>query len=396
MVSNGRDSLALAPEFDLSRQHDMTALLDAASVCFVVLNARRRVALWNHAIAEASDISREDALGLTLPEIWPTGLSSRFLTAIDFAIERQLPTRLSHALNPNLLPLFQGSGQRRQEPMVQSAIIQPLAEFRGEAGCLIQVSDMSLAVRREQHLMRARRQAEAADRYKSEFLAGMSHELRTPLNAIIGFTEALLQGIVARDDEEEREAYLQHIHTSGQHLLSIINDMLDISAVENEKLELEEQICELSDLVDQARRFIAEQALRKQIVLEVDIGTEPVFLDADPRRLLQILLNLLSNAVKFTPKRGCIAIRAGLDEGDVLLEVRDNGHGMSADEVKTALQPYGQIRKSYIVNPTSTGLGLPLSAQLAALHGGELWIESEVGRGTRAFLRLPGERIQQI
>ena len=234
--------------------------------------------------------------------------------------------------------------------------------------------------------------AEAANRSKTAFLANMSHELRTPLNAIIGFSE-LIEGEVFGPVENRRyRSYAQDIKASGAHLLSIVNDMLDLARIEAGKTDLREELIELEELVGQSIHLATagQNGSRRQIL--VDLADELPRLRGDRRALVQVLVNLLSNAIKFTRDDGRITVRGAMDAGSVLLSVLDDGVGMPKSEIGIVLQPFGQAESAHRRSHQGTGLGLPLSRSLVELHGGSFEIESEPGIGTTVSMRFPPKR----
>ncbi len=242
-------------------------------------------------------------------------------------------------------------------------------------------------------LVLAQHRSEAASRAKTAFLANMSHELRTPLNAIIGFAEVMC-GKYFGELSERYTDYAADIHKSGGQLLGIIDQVLDTAKIEAGKLHLTEGKQSLGAIVDKAVRSVQAQADNKQIDLSVRLPSHPVFILGDEARLAQIAVNLLSNAVKFTPVTGRVDIAAELEENAGLcLTISDTGIGMSADEIKWALEHFRQVDDSFTKRFEGTGLGLPLARQFTQLHGGGLSIESTPGEGTKVFVRLPPERV---
>jgi len=257
------------------------------------------------------------------------------------------------------------------------------------------VRDITREMLNERSLRSAKSAAEAANLAKSQFLANMSHELRTPLNAVIGFSEMMLHGLAGVLEPQQQE-YSQLIQQSGQHLLSVINEILDLARVDAGKLELREEGCVDPRLViDSCIRLVNARTNSVIPCLSVDIEDPVPELTVDSTRLTQILLNLLSNAVKFTPREGTVsvALRRADDDG-VEFEVSDTGIGMSATEVEIALEPFGQIDSAHSRQHEGTGLGLPLARRLTELHGGTLTVQSEKGRGTTVVITLPPCRVR--
>lgn|GEM_PF-2886658 len=238
----------------------------------------------------------------------------------------------------------------------------------------------------------ARTMAETANRAKSELLANMSHELRTPLNAIIGFSEIMKSESLGPLNDKYK-SYSNDIHNSGAHLLELINDILDVSAIEAGKIELHEETLKVANIIDSTLRMINERSTAGDINLSSDIDKDLPMLRADKRRLKQILLNLLSNAIKFTLPDGKITLTASLDdEGRHVFTVIDTGIGMSKGEVSMAMSEFGQVDSGLDRKHEGVGLGLPLTKGLVELHGGTLEIESKKGKGTAATVRFPLER----
>jgi two-component system, cell cycle sensor histidine kinase PleC len=240
--------------------------------------------------------------------------------------------------------------------------------------------------RKNVELESARAQAEQASRAKSSFLAHVSHELRTPLNAIMGFSEIIARRILGPIGNERYASYAHDIHASGGRLLSMIDDLLDLSKAEAGRMELTESRVELATTAAEALRMVEARARQGAVGLRSELtGNLPA--------VLQIWMNLASNAVKFTSAGGEVALRAGLGPDDgVWLAVSDSGIGMSAVEIARALEPFGQVDNLYNKKHVGTGLGLPLVKAIAELHGGWLKVESEPGRGTTITVGFPPDR----
>jgi signal transduction histidine kinase len=232
------------------------------------------------------------------------------------------------------------------------------------------------------------RQIEAANRHKSEFLANMSHELRTPLNAIIGFSEVLQEKLFGELNEKQAE-YTDDILTSGRHLLSLINEILDLSKVEAGRMELELATFDLPLAIDNARTFVRERATRHGITLDVKVDERLGDFVGDERKIKQILLNLLSNAVKFTPEGGRIGINARQVDGSVEISVSDTGIGIAPEDEPKIFEEFRQVGSDYAHKVEGTGLGLTLAKKFVELHGGRIWVESEVGKGSTFTFMLP-------
>ena len=230
-------------------------------------------------------------------------------------------------------------------------------------------------------------QLEVASRHKSEFLANMSHELRTPLNAIIGFSEVLLERMFGELNAKQEE-YLRDIFASGRHLLSLINDILDLSKVEAGRMELELADFDLGEALTSAATLVRERAGRKDIALHVTVDARLGQVRADERKIRQVLLNLLSNAIKFTPERGRIEVRAVPADGVAQVSVTDTGVGIAPEDQETVFEEFRQVGASS-AKQEGTGLGLALCRKLVELHGGKIWIESQVGVGSTFTFTIP-------
>jgi PAS domain S-box-containing protein len=254
-------------------------------------------------------------------------------------------------------------------------------------------SDITAAFEVGQSLREAKERAEIANRAKSEFLANMSHELRTPLNAIIGFSEIIMNRIFGNAHPDRYDSYARDINNSGRHLLSIIDEILDLSKIEAGREELDEGAIRLDELISSTRRLFNGRFEEAGLSLELDLPSPSPTLLVDATKLKQCLSNLLSNSIKFTPAGGLISISVRVTESDELaITVKDTGVGIAATDIPKVMSPFGQVEGAFQRAHPGTGLGLPLTRALIELHDGTFKIESVLGKGTAVTLTLPHNR----
>jgi signal transduction histidine kinase len=306
------------------------------------------------------------------------------------------PAALKHYVDVRLAAHRTRSGdlvrQRNKDTWV---LIRECATDDG--GTVVFETDISAMKQQEEALRRseraertAREQAERANRSKTSFLATMSHELRTPLNAIIGFSEIIECQLFGADHDRYRD-YGGLIHRSGQHLLAIINDILDIAKLQSGKTELHTEPTAIGTMAAETLRLVSNQAEAAHLMLSHEIAPDLPAVRADTIRLRQVLINLLSNAIKFTPGGGRVLISARHRDGGVQIDVSDTGIGIAADDIPRALEPFGQVSNTLTRSHEGTGLGLPLSKNLIELHGARFEITSTVGLGTTVSIVFPAE-----
>jgi len=280
--------------------------------------------------------------------------------------------------NGGLIPLFMNLGKVGEDGQKFCAVLRDITQWK----------------RAEEELTGARRQAELASSHKSDFLAKISHEMRTPLNAIIGFAEVMMEERFGPIGSDRYREYLKDIHQSGGHLISLINDLLDLSKIEAGKLELNFASVDLNEVAKQSMSIMQPQANRERIIIRSALAENLPPVVADERSIRQIVLNLLSNSVKFTKPGGQVILSTSLTEkGEVVLRVRDTGIGMSEEEVSAALEPFRQLSTSGRDRKEGTGLGLPLTKALAEANRASFQIKSAVNAGTLVELAFPSTRV---
>ena len=233
-------------------------------------------------------------------------------------------------------------------------------------------------------------QLEVASRHKSEFLANMSHELRTPLNAIIGFSQVLRQRLFGPLNAKQEE-YLDDILASGNHLLGLINDVLDLSKVEAGQVELEVATFSLREALERGVVMLRERETKNEVLISLELAADVDLVDGDERRVQQVVFNLLSNAVKFTPRGGSVVVASAREDGEVLVSVTDTGPGIAAADQKRIFEEFQQTDVG-VQQSEGTGLGLALSKRFVELHRGRIWVESQSGHGSRFVFTLPIEK----
>ncbi len=269
-----------------------------------------------------------------------------------------------------------------------------LNDRKTDSGGIVSIqSDITELKKAEAAISAAKDEAQTANRAKSEFLAHMSHELRTPLNSILGFTQVMREEVFGPLGDEKYLEYAMNVNHSGQHLLALINDILDISKVESGEVTLDEEVFDLEATLRSSIRMVTGQAGEPEDRIALEAVTNVGHFKGDKRIIKQVILNLLSNATKFTPAGNSIRVSiASEPSGAIKVEVADRGCGIAQEDIAKVLEPFGQVRSGSHQAHAGTGLGLSLSKMLTELHGGNLLLESELGQGTRVTLRFPAER----
>jgi PAS domain S-box-containing protein len=286
------------------------------------------------------------------------------------------------------------AGLRRDGSAIWLENFATLVAWKGEPAIQSTVIDITDQRRFEGALHAARREAEFANHAKSEFLANMSHELRTPLNAIIGFSQMIADGICGPQADPKHAEYADDIKSSGEHLLELINDILDLSKIEAGKVTLNEDDVDVGGIIRSSMTLLSKRDDSGGLTLEYDLPSDLPMLRADGRMVKQILLNLLSNAIKFTPPKGTITVNAWIDPKEgYMLSVTDTGLGIAPGDIPNVMEPFGQIDGVVNRSHSGTGLGLPLTKSLVELHGGSFELQSTVDVGTTVTVRFPASRI---
>ena len=362
----------------------LSATLQNMEQGLVLFDSDLRIRLWNDKICEIFDIPTAQL------EVGMLAAQPIRLLAEKGAFGPGDPAKLAWE---RMEGLFKAPAAIEETTLGDGRILERRITHMPDGGLLVTYLDITKRKRVESDLRRAKEEAELASRTKTEFLANMSHELRTPLNAVIGFAEIMYGEVFGPLGDARYSEYAADIRDSGQHLLNLINDLLDVSKIEFGKVELSEETVDLAATIDSCMRLMRDRADQAGLQLSAHTPPDLPYLHADGRRLKQILLNLVSNAVKFTPAGGEVTIRASVeDDGGMKITISDTGIGIAPQDLAKALQPFGQIDSRMARKYQGSGLGLPLTKSMIELHGGTLQLESEVGRGTTVTLRLPAAR----
>jgi len=376
------------PSDDLSRRRlgnengELKSILDTATDGVVVLDRAGRVLSANRSAQALFGYEAADIAALSFGDLFAPESRRSVLDYLDrIARERGTLDTGREAIGlvkqGGLVPLYFTMGR--------------IAD--GEKICAV-MRDVTAWKRTEEELINARHQAEKASTAKSEFLAKISHEIRTPLNAIIGFSEVMIEERFGPVGNERYRQYLRDIHSSGGHLISLLNDLLDLSKIEAGKLELTFVSVDLNDLVQQCVAIMQQQANAQRVIIRTSLPPSLPQIVADARSVRQIALNLLSNSIKFTGAGGQVIVSTALsDQHEIVLRVRDTGPGMSDKELATALEPFRQLATSARWGSSGTGLGLPITKALAEANHARFRISSQVKDGTLVEVAFPATRV---
>ncbi|MGA8403028.1 MAG: PAS-domain containing protein [Stellaceae bacterium] len=377
-----------ASEERLLRQSDLLqSTLENMGEGLSVFDADGRLVAWNEKFVELLDLSLDLTTETNLREVLALQAERGDFGPVEPSIDIAQRFARFYRDVPMVRERLTTSGrglQIRRRAMPGGAVVSLY-------------SDITERKAAEAKMAQAWAQAELANRAKSDFLANMSHELRTPLNAIIGFSEILSGEHLGPLKNLRYLEYASDIHTSGQHLLSIINDVLDMSKIEAGKLEIHEEEIPVGDLLASSARMVRERARQQSVELVTNIADPDHLIVADERAMKQCLLNLLSNAIKFSEPGGVIVVEASVaGNGGSVVSITDHGIGMSEDELRRAMQPFGQAQTSTTRAYGGTGLGLPITQGLVEAHGGVMSVVSAPGQGTCVTITLPPERTRAV
>ena len=376
-AATSRDRLATAEQ----RAEDMEAILDTATDGVLVLDHKGLVIGANKSAEALFGNERSHMIGMAFVDLLAPESHRSALDYLDGLSRNALSSVLNdgrevigRVAGGGLVPLFMTVG--RVSTTKFCAVLRDITQWK----------------RAEEELTSAKKAAENASSQKSDFLAKMSHEIRTPLNAIIGFSEVMMEERFGPVGNDRYKEYLRDIHVSGTHIMSLVNDLLDLSKIEAGKLELTFEAVGLNDVVRECAALMQPQANRERIIIRTSLSSSLPPVVADNRSLRQIILNLLSNAVKFNSAGGQVIVSTLYEEsGEVVLRVRDTGQGMSEGDIVKAMEPFRQLSTSRTGG--GTGLGLPLTKALVEANRASFQIDSTPGQGTMIQITFPSTRV---
>jgi PAS domain S-box-containing protein len=368
-----------------ARIRELTSILDTATDGVLVIDEDGNIERVNASGEALFGVKEADLVGQPLADLFDADSRQEAIDYLSGLKENGVASVLNEGRDVNAragdgtIPVFMTMGRIGSDEKGRFCAV---------------LRDLTYWKQAEAELVAARRNAETASNQKSDFLARVSHEIRTPLNAIIGFSEVMIEERFGPIENERYREYLRDMRTSGEHVVSLVNDLLDISKIEAGKLDLEFDAVPLNSLVRECITLMQPQSNRAHVILRSSLSPDVPSVVADQRTLRQIVLNLLSNSVKFTGPGGqVIASTALLKTGEAVLKVRDTGEGMSDEELTRALEPFRQLTTAALGSGDGTGLGLPLTKALVEANRAEFEIRSARGEGTIVTIVFPPTRV---
>jgi PAS domain S-box-containing protein len=382
--ASDEDALTFELARSEARADELAAILDTATDGVIVIDQRGKIGSLNRAAEALFGIEATEYAGRYFTDLLADESQKAALDYLDGLAANGVASVLNDGRDVigrvpagGLIPLFMTMGRIGSSDKF-AAVLRDMTHWKNV----------------EAELIAARRAAEAANAQKSDFLAKISHEIRTPLNAIIGFSEVMMGEKFGPIGNERYRSYLHDIHVSGAHLLSLINDLLDLSKIEAGKVDLSFESVPVNAAIQECVALMQPQANRERIIIRTSLGSDVPSVVADPRSLRQILLNLMSNAVKFTRAGGQVIVSSSLEaSGEVVLRIRDTGIGMSEKDIETAMKPFRQVAVSKEDREHGTGLGLPLTKALVEANRASFAIDSAPNQGTLVRITFPTTRV---
>jgi PAS domain S-box-containing protein len=367
--------------------------INTARVGITIRDTRNRIWYTNPAEARMHGYEVEELIGKEVGIFSPTGTVKALSAEEMRAIEGYSRESLNARKDGSVFPVYIVSEIVRDAKGDPIGIVAVSEDITGRKALEDKLKEYTehledMVGERTRELESARREAEDANRAKSEFLTSMSHELRTPLHSVIGFAELMSEGLAGAMTEKQKE-YLADILDGGRHLLSLINDILDISKVECGKTDFDLSDVDLKPVIERTLAMFREKALRHDIKLQSEVPDCLGTVAAEERRVKQVLFNLIGNAVKFTPDGGRVGVRARRTEKEAVVEVWDTGIGISEKDMARIFNPFERADSAWAKEREGTGLGLHVTRKFVELHGGRIWASSSPGKGSRFTFTLP-------
>lgn len=363
------------------------SIADSASMAMIVaVDMDGRVIFWNRAAEKLFGYKKREIVGQPIIKIIPERFRAAHLTAFERARHSKETDKLG---KPVELTGLHRNGIEFPIELSLGVWVQEGQKYF--SGVIHNISERKIE---EEALIRAKEEAEEANKTKTDFLANMSHELRTPLNGILGFSQMMIDQVFGNLGHDKNMTYVKDINHAGQHLLRLVNEILDVSKIEAGQLTLAETQVDVKNVVTSCAKIAGERLSEAELELTTDIDADLPLLLADETRIEQILNNLLSNAIKFTPSGGTIGIEAKMnDEGEMVLRVTDTGIGIEENNIPKILQPFEQVENIMTRSHEGSGLGLPLVKHLAEMQGGSMQITSKLDHGTTVRVSFSSDKI---